>query len=120
MMKIVAVSALLLAGAPALAHESKGPHGGRQTDAGQMHVELVTNGPTIDVYVSDGAGKPVDASGYKGLAILVIGGKPARIPLAPAGADKLTGPAPGVVGAAAKGAVQITTEAGVTAQAKFD
>ena len=78
MKSIIAFSALLLA-FPALAHEAKGPHGGRQVDAGQMHVELITKGPAVEVYVADGAGKPVDASGYKGLAILVVGGKPARI-----------------------------------------
>jgi hypothetical protein len=120
MKALLALSVLLLAAGTALAHESRGPHGGRQVDAGAMHVELITKGPTVEVYVSDGAGKPVDASGYKGLAILVVGGKPARIPLAPAGGDKLTGTAATDLGASVKGAVQITTNAGATAQGKFD
>lgn len=120
MKSIFILSALMLASAPALAHESKGSHGGRQVDAGQMHVELIAKGATVDVYVADGAGKPVDASGYKGLAILVVAGKPARIPLAPAGGDRLTGTAPAEVAATAKGAVQITNPAGATAQGKFD
>lgn len=119
-MKLIIALSALLAAAPALAHESRGPHGGRQVDAGQMHVELITTGPKVDVYVADGAGKPVDVSAYKGLAILVVGGKPARIPLAPAGGDKLTGTAPADLGGAVKGAVQITTNAGATAQGKFD
>jgi hypothetical protein len=120
MKTMIALSALLLAASPVLAHESKGPHGGRQVDAGAMHVELITKGPAIDVYVADGAGKPVDATGYKGLAILVVAGKPARIPLAPAGSDRLTGTAPADLGASVKGAVQITTSGGVTAQGKFE
>lgn len=115
---IIALSALLLAG-PTLAHETRGPHGGRQIDAGQMHVEVITTGPTIDIYVVDSAGKSVDVSGYKGLAILVVGGKPARIPLAPSGGAKLTGAAPSDLGAV-KGAIQITTSTGATAQGKFD
>jgi hypothetical protein len=118
-MKIaIALSTLMLAG-PALAHESKGPHGGRRVDAGQMHVELITKGPAVEVYVADAAGKPVDASGYKGLAILVVGGKPARIPLAPAG-DHLSGTASTEVPANAKGAVQITNGNGATSQGKFE
>lgn len=119
MKKMTVVSVLLLAATPGFAHETKGPHGGRQVDAGQMHVELITKDTSVDVYVADGAGKPVDASGYKGLAILLVGGKPARIPLAPAG-DHLTGTAPADVGGSAKGAVQITNAAGATAQGKFE
>jgi hypothetical protein len=120
MKALLAIPALLLVAAPALAHETKGPHGGRQVDAGAMHVELITKGPAVDVYVADNDGKPVDASGYKGLAILVVAGKPARIPLAPAGSDRLTGAAPADLGATVKGAVQITTSSGTTAQGKFD
>lgn len=106
--------------ASVFAHDAKGPHGGRLVDAGQMHVEMVAKGPTVDVYVSDGNGKPVDANDYKGLAILVIGGKPVRIPLAPAGGDRLTGAASTELGGAPKGAVQITSGSGATVQGKFD
>ena len=120
MKTILALSIALLTSAPAFAHDAKGPHGGRQVDAGRMHVELLAKGATIDVYVSDAAGKPVDAGSYKGLAILIVGGKPARIPLEPAGGDRLTGTASGELGGALKGAVQITTADGVTVQGKFD
>jgi hypothetical protein len=120
MKTIMALSALLLTTPAALAHESKGPHGGRQVDAGQMHIELLTKGPTVDVYVADGAGKAMEAAAYKGLAILVVGGKPARIPLVSAGGDRLTGTAPADFAATVKGAVQITNGSGTIAQAKFD
>ncbi len=120
MKTVLAITAALLFTAPALAHETKGPHGGRQIDAGKMHVEVIAKGAVIDVYVSDAAGKPVDAGAYKGLAILLVGGKPARIPLAPAGADRLTGTASADLGLVLKGAVQITTSDGVTSQGKFD
>jgi hypothetical protein len=118
-MKITIALAALLAATPALAHESKGAHGGRQVDAGKMHVELVTKGPAVEVYVYEGEGKAADVAGYKGLAILVVGGKPARIPLTPAG-DHLTGTAASDLAANAKGAVQITTPAGATATGKFE
>ncbi|MDB5572792.1 MAG: uncharacterized protein JWN93_3975 [Hyphomicrobiales bacterium] len=118
-LKTLPLFALFLLAAPAQAHEAKGPHGGRQVDAGQMHVEMVANGAVIDVYVSDAKGEPVDASGYKGLAILVVAGKPLRVPLASAGKDRLTGTAPVDVGRP-KGAVQITSGGGATVQGKFD
>jgi hypothetical protein len=119
MKTMIALAALLLAATSALAHETKGPHGGRQVDAGKMHVEMLTKGPTVDVYVYEGEGKPVDVSGYKGLAVLAVGGKPARIPLAPSG-DHLTGAAASELGATVKGAVQITNSSGATAAGKFD
>ena len=120
MKTILTTTAALLFTLPVLAHDTKGPHGGRVVDAGSLHVELVAKGAVVDVYVSDGAGKPVDAGAYKGLAILVVGGKPARIALEPAGADRLTGTASAELGPTLKGAVQITTPAGATVQGKFD
>ena len=120
MKTVLTITATLLLMTPVLAHETKGPHGGRQVDAGSMHVELVAKGAVVDVYVSDGAGKPVEAGAYKGLAILVVGGKPARITLEPAGADRLTGTASAELGPSLKGAVQITTPAGATVQGRFD
>jgi len=121
-MKIMFIAAGLLFGtlAAAYAHDQKGPHGGRQVDAGNMHVELITKGTTIDVFVADAAAKPVDPAGYKGLAILVVNGKAARIPLAPAGNDRLTGTAPAEVTGEPKGAVQHTTPSGSMVQGKFD
>ncbi len=108
-MKTASIVATLLLVSPALAHETKGPHGGQQIDAGAKHVELLTKGATVEVFIADDEGKPVDAAGYEGVAILVVGGKPARIPLAPAGGDRLTGVAPAEMTAPVKGAVQITT-----------
>ncbi len=120
MKHVITLAASLFLTAPALAHDTKGPHGGRQVDAGKMHVELVAKGAAVDVYVSDAAGKPVDASAFKGLAILIVGGKSTRIPLAPAGGDRLTGTANADLAATPKGAVQITTADGATLQGKFD
>ena len=71
----------------------------------------------VDVFLTDTDDKPVAPGGFQALAILVISGKSARIPLE-AGDARLTGPAPGVP-ADVKGVVQITGPGGKTAQAKF-
>ncbi len=105
----------------ALAHEPrKGPHGGILVDAGPYHVEVTARGTTVDVYVSDGADKPLPAAGFKATAILAIDGKPQRIVLAPAEGNRLTGQSTMATQGALKGAVLLTAPDGKTAQAKID
>jgi hypothetical protein len=115
----LATAAMLSTMSIALAHDAKGPHGGVVEHSGAYHVELVAKGKQVDVFVLDDALKPVDHTGQKGLAILVVGGKPARIPLEAAGKDRLTGSAPAVIKGAPKGAVQITLTSGSSVQVKF-
>ncbi|KMO22835.1 hypothetical protein [Methylobacterium indicum] len=110
----------LLAATGVSAHETAGQHGGRVTDAGKFHVELVAKGETVDVFLSDGEQKPVPANGFKGTAILVVGGKPARVPLEPADGNRLTGKANASLGDSPKGAVQLTGPDGATASGKFN
>ena len=57
--------------------------------------------------------------GFKGLAIFVVDGKPQRIPLTPAGENRLSGTSSVALPASPKGAVQITIPSGSTLQAKF-
>lgn len=123
-MKIFAAAALafaLLMPVAAEAHQPRpGPNGGLMVDAGNYHAELVANGTdVVTVFLFDADDKPIDSAGFKANAILVVGAKPARFPLEPAGGQKLTGKAPGPVKAGAKGAVQLTAPDGSTAQAKF-
>jgi hypothetical protein len=115
-----AVAGSLLLALPVQAHEVAGKFGGRVTDAGKYHVEMVAKDKTLDVYVLDNSEKPLPATGFKGIAILVVNGKPARITLAPADAQKLTGTAEVALGAAPKGAVQLTAPDGTTASGKFN
>jgi hypothetical protein len=105
--------------APASAHDAKGPNGGRVLDAGEYHVELVAAGTKIDVFITDGADKPIAADGFKGVAILIVGGKSQRIVLEPS-AGKLTGVSASPVTANPKGVVQITPPNGKTAQARYN
>jgi hypothetical protein len=100
------------------AHVEKGKNGGLMVEAGDYHVELVTNDGIVDVYVSDHDDKPVPIAGYKGLAILSVAGKSLRVVLE-AGDGKLTGKAAGALPAQPKGVVQITPPKGKTVSAKF-
>jgi hypothetical protein len=118
-MKVASIAVLVLLGVNlASAHDSKGKHGGQVADAGDYHVELITNDGIVDVYVSDHDDKPVSIKGYKGLAILSVGGKSQRIVLEP-GDDRLTGKAGDALPEHPKGVVQITPPNGKTVSAKF-
>jgi hypothetical protein len=114
------IAAALLAPDVAEAHEPrKGPNGGTLVDAGGHHVELVTVGSEVKVFVSDIADAPIAAEGFKGTAVLLVGGKPARVTLSPSGpflSGTLASPSDGPV----KGAVQLTGPDGKTSQAKFN
>lgn len=116
---LVAAFAPLPLAAQGHAHD-KGRNGGQLTDAGSYHVEAVANGQTLTVYVTDhDTDKPVQTAGFKGLAILVVGGKTQRIQLAPAGQNELTGRAEVALSGPIKGAIQITNARNSTVQAKF-
>lgn len=115
----IALAALSLLGAPAFAHGAKtGVHGGPQADAGSFHIEVVTEGKTLLVYMRDHADKDVPTEGFRGTAIFVVDGKPQRITLTPDGAG-LKGEAAAPLPKEPKGAVQLTTPAGSTVQGKF-
>ena len=121
-MKRIAMATLILLSAArvAIASEPKSQFGGRVTDAGQYHVELVTRADTVEVYLADHDNKAVPSAGHKGLAVLNIDGKSQRIVLSPAGEMRLTGKAAGPVQGAPKGVVQITPPNGKTVQARFN
>lgn len=118
--KYLVIAAILVWSGSAWAHDSKGMHGGRITDAGSLHVEMVVKSDIIDIYVSDASEKPVSTSGYKGTAILVAGGKSQRVVLEPVDAARLSGSATSAMPNQPKGVVQLTAPDGKTIQAKFD
>ncbi|AWB24068.1 hypothetical protein DA075_26945 [Methylobacterium currus] len=111
--------ALPLCAHRACAHEGTGRHGGRLAEAGPYHIELVTKDKTVEVIIYDAKEKAVSPAGFKGTAILVVGGKPARVVLAPAEA-RLTGEAGVPLGPNPKGVVQITGPDGAAASGKFN
>ena len=107
--------------AVASAHGPKlGPNGGPVVHAGEYHVEMVAKGTALTVYLLDDDEKAVTTKGYKGTGIFAVDGKPVRIALTPDGPNKLVGQSVVPLTNPLKGAVQITTPAGKTAQAKFE
>ena len=117
--KALIFAAALCLSLPALSHDRKGPNGGRVADAGPYHVELVSKGSQLDLFVADTANKPVPPDGFKGVAILVVEGKSQRIPLEPAD-RKLSGTVDAKLPANPKGVIQLTLPDGKTAQARFN
>jgi hypothetical protein len=118
---LILAAALIIAVPGVFAHAPKvGANGGAQADAGSLHVEVVAQGTTLAVFLRDHSDQAIATEGFKGTAIFVIEGKPQRIPLVPAGANKLTGTSPVSIPNEPKGAVQITTPKGSTVQAKFN
>ncbi len=117
---LLTVSAMIVA-LPAFAHDvANGPHGGRVVEAGDYHVELVAKESLIEVFLTDTGDKPVTPAGFKGVAILVIGGKSARVALEATDDTRLSGKAASALPTEPKGVVQITTPGGKTTQAKFN
>lgn len=121
MKRLPILAATLLIAATAYAHgPAKGANGGRQVDAGDYHVEMVTKDTSLSIYVNDNKDQPVDAKGFKATGIFMVAGKPQRIELKPESANKLSGTAAVPLPAKLKGAVQITLPGGKSVQAKFE
>jgi hypothetical protein len=114
------IGALLTPAGSAWTHDAPGKHGGRIADAGSYHVEMVVKSDLVDVYISDANQKPLATAGFKGLAILVAGGKSQRVVLAPVEGARLSGSAAAALPNQPKGVVQLTGPDGKTSQAKFD
>lgn len=114
--------AALMSLVPLLAHAHEprtGPRGGALVDAGAHHVEVVPGPGGLDVFVSDAQDRPLPAAGFRGVAILAVGGKPLRIPLEPRQPDRLSGTASLPAGEAVRGVIQLTGPDGRTATARF-
>lgn len=118
--KYALIATLLTASFAAQAHDARGPNGGRITDAGPYHIEMVAKASVVDVFISDTKDKPVPASGFKGTAILVVDGKSQRIVLESADSARLTGKAATALPNQPKGVVQLAAPDGKTAQGKFN
>lgn len=113
-------SLLIILATPLAAHEPGiGPNGGMRVDAGPYRVELVPAGTTVNVHITMDDDSAVDTATMSGTAILLIGGKPVRVPLAPATPGLLSADTGVDIPADVKGAVQITGADGKTVQAKF-
>ena len=118
--RYLAIAATLLACLPAYAHNPKSAHGGRIVLAGPFHAELVVKDKAVEVFIRGHDDKPIDPRGFKGVAILNVGGKAERIPLTPSEKQALSGTAAAALPESPKGAVQLTAPDGTTSTARFD
>jgi hypothetical protein len=116
----LAVVLALFAAVPAHAHNPKSAHGGRIVSAGPYHAELVVKDKAIEIFLRGHDDKPIKPSGFKGVAILNVGGKAERITLAPSEDGALAGTAAEPIPDSPKGAVQLTSPQGTTSTARFD
>jgi len=125
MLKYLMVALSLVFAVPAYAHQdskfNKGPHGGHIVDAGggKQHWELVAAGGDLILYVTDQNEKPVDTSGSKADAQVLLGGKTYTVALAPAGGNTLKGTGPFVSAKGMRVIVKTNKVAGESFQARL-
>ena len=118
-LRILMFAAAMSVASPSIAHESKGPNGGRIVDAGNYHVELVVGGDQVSVFVTDGNDKPIAATRFNGTVILTAGGKAQRISLGGEDKAKLSGRSSVSLPANVKGVVQLIAPDGKTVQGQY-
>jgi hypothetical protein len=103
----------------ALAHgEIRAQHGGQVVEVQGQRLELVVDGGTVDVYVTDHDDRPVPTGDMTGKATLLIDRQKAEVALRPAGGNRLTGTDPAVTGNPST-AIVVWTTGGKTATARF-
>ena len=117
------VLALTLAAWPAMvvAHEvSKGPNGGPVVDSAGHHVEMVSKGTELVLFLTEADDKPLASAGTKNArAIIQDGGKTATVALQPADPNRLVGILAQPLGPGARVVVSAIMEDGHTVQARF-
>jgi len=116
--------AVVLMSAPAysFAHSmDNGPHGGEVEDANpgpSLHIEATVKGTTLNVYLTDGDGKPIAASGVTGNAVVLAQKKKDAFDLAPVGSEMMTGTGSFAADPDMKALISVTVS-GVKQQALF-
>lgn len=105
----------------ALAHEvAKGPNGGPVVDSGGHHVEMVSKGTDLTLFLTGEGDKPLASAGTKNArAIVQDGGRTATVPLQPAEPNRLVGTLSGPLGSGARVVVSATMADGHAVQARF-
>ncbi len=119
--RVFVAVALLFAPACSFAHSmDNGPHGGEVEDAnpGPLHIEATVKGTTLNVYITDGDGKPIAASGVTGNAIVLAQKKKDAFDLAPVGSEMMTGTGSFAADPDMKALISVTVS-GVKQQALF-
>ena len=128
-------AAVAVAGLPAptsLAQQKKGhghadhkhnhptaQHGGILEDVGEFHVELLVKDGKITLYLRDHEAKDAATEGFKASVLLTAGQqRVGPIEIAPAGGNKMEGPASSVP-SGATAILTLTDKGGTAAQGRF-
>ncbi len=103
------------------AHEvAKGPNGGPVVDSAGHHVEMVTKGTELVLFLTEADDKPLASAGTKNArAIVQDGGKTATVALQPAEPNRLVGILSQPLGPGARVVVSATMADGHGVQARF-
>lgn len=117
---VISLVALMMPVATQAHEPRKGRNGGDLVDAGNYHVEVVGKDFVLEVFVSDSLDKPLAATDFKVLAVMVVDGKTQRIALEPvADGSKFSGTSPLPI-TRVRGAIQLTDKAGKTATGRVN
>ncbi len=123
-MRLVYVAILVLAFVgPAAAQHShvsqKGPNGGPVQDVAGVHLELISSGNVVTVYVLDESNKPISAQGMTANALVVSGADRETLTLKVDGENRLKGETKKPIAGNSSISLTVKTPAGKTGQAKF-
>jgi hypothetical protein len=95
MTRLIIIAAALLMATSVSAHEGHAggepSHGGMILESGHHRLEVVAKNGTLEVYVSDDAGKPEETAAATATAVILAGGKKSDVTLVPAEANVLRG-----------------------------
>ncbi|MDB5558478.1 MAG: hypothetical protein JWQ36_1412 [Enterovirga sp.] len=121
MRRLLVVATVALLATSAAAHENaKGPNGGPVIDSAGHHLELVTSGTELTIFLSEQDNSPIQSAGSKNArAVVQDGGKTVTVPLQPAAPNKLVGALPGPLGKGARVVVSATMPDGHAVQGRF-
>lgn len=117
---LFALSLAPLVALPAASHEAeKGPNGGPMVSVEDKHVELVSNGADIAVYITDAGHQPLPAAGASGRAVIQAEGKTGTVALQPGEGNRLVGKAETPITPGARVVVSASLASGKSLQARF-
>ena len=103
------------------AHEmAKGPNGGPVVDHAGHHLELVTTGTELVLYLAEEADRPLSSAGTRNArAVVQDGGRTTTVQLTPAEPNRLVGKLAQPLGPGARVVVSATMADGHAVQARF-
>ena len=119
-------AAIFLAGFAILASSAlagevsgRGQNGGRLADAGNMHVEFLSQGTEVFVYTFDHDNKPVSSVGVTGRLTVQEQGKTRTADLTPEPPNRLIGKLEAPLASGARVIVSLTPRNGKPVQARY-